>query len=83
MAFALKNLENHSGSGAGMKIWSYTTGDNRAAVTASGYFNDAALVLSANDLIYVNSSDVNFLAVVAAISSAGVVTTEALGAFSA
>ena len=81
MAFTLKNLENHSGSGAGKKIWSYTTADDaRAAVTASGYFDGAAELLSANDLIYVNSTDVNFLAVVAAITS-GVVTTEALGAF--
>ena len=82
MAFTLKNLENHGGSGAGKKLWTYTTTDNRAAVTASGYFNDAAGILSANDLIYVNSSDVTFNAVVAAIT-AGVVTTEALGAFSA
>jgi len=80
MAFSLKNLENHGGSGAGMKLWSYTTTDNRAAVKASGYFNDAAGLVSANDLIYVNSSDVNFQAVVAAVT-AGVVTTEALGAF--
>ena len=82
MAFTIANLENHGGSGAGKKMWSYTTADNRAAVTASGYFNDAAGLLSANDLIYVNSSDVNFHAVVAAVT-AGVVTTEALGAFSA
>lgn len=80
MAFTLKNLENHAGSGAGRKLWSYETTDNRATVTASGYFNEAALLLSANDLIYVVSSDVNFQAVVAAVT-AGVVTTEALGAF--
>lgn len=80
MAFTLANLENHGGSGAGMKMWSYTTTDNKAAVKASGYFNDAAGLLSANDLVYINSSDINFQVVIAAIT-AGVVTTEALGVF--
>lgn len=81
MAFTLKNLENHAGSGAGKKILSYETTDNRAAVTASGYFNDAATLLSTHDLIYCVTSDVNFFAVVANVTAAGVVTTEALGAF--
>ena len=46
MAFTIVNLENHSGSGAGVKLWSYKSGDAIAAVEGAGYFNDAAGLLS-------------------------------------
>lgn len=84
MAFTLKNLENHSGSGAGLKIFSYfTSDDNRAAVTGSNYFDDAANagLLTVGDRIQIHSSDFDFDAHVSAISAANVVTIAAIDAF--
>lgn len=81
MAFNLKALENHSGSGAGLRLFSYKAGaDNRAAVKGTGYFNSAAGILRVGDRIFVQSSDVSFDCQVSAIS-AGAVTIAALGAF--
>ena len=60
MAFTLRNLENHSGSGAGPKIWSYdanAAGDNIAAATAADYFLDASDLLSVGDKIYIYATD--------------------------
>lgn len=57
MTFALANLENHAGSGAGRKIFTYYTTDTLATVAASGYFNGADLLLSAGDIILLVVSD--------------------------
>jgi hypothetical protein len=82
MAFTLNNLENHSGSGAGVRIFSYsTTGDNRATVTASGYFNNAAGLLAVGSRILVHCSDTDFDCHVVSISAANVVVTGAIDAF--
>jgi hypothetical protein len=81
MALTLRNLENHSGSGSGPKLWSYDSGsDNRAAVKGSNYFNDAANMLSVGDRIAVHATDFDFDCHVSAIS-AGVVTIAAVDAF--
>lgn len=80
MAFTKKNLENHSGSGAGVKIWSYSTTDNKAAVKGAGYFNDASLLVSVGDRILIHASDADFDAHVSA-NAAGVVTIAAIDAF--
>jgi hypothetical protein len=81
MAFTLKNLENHSGSGAGLKVYSYSTGDNKAAVKGTGYFNDAAGLLDVGSRILIHASDADFDCHVSAISGAGVVTIAAIDAF--
>lgn len=73
MAFTLPNLENHGGSGAGVKIWSYKSDDAIATVEGTGYFNDAAGLLSVGDLIWCYLSDKQQFKSVTAIS-AGVVT---------
>lgn len=80
MAFTLKNLENHGGSGAGVKLWSYSTGDNKAAVKGTGYFNTAAYLLTVGDRLHIHASDADFDAHVSAIS-AGAVTIAAIDAF--
>lgn len=80
MAFTLPNLENHAGSGAGVKIWSYSTTDNKAAVKGTGYFNNAAALLTVGDRILIHASDADFDCHVSAIS-AGVVTIAAIDAF--
>lgn len=82
MAFNLQGLENHSGSGGGVKIWSYNGGtDNKAAVKGTGYFNSAAGLLNVGDRILIHASDADFDAHVSAISGAGVVTIAAIDAF--
>jgi hypothetical protein len=86
MSFNLTRLENHAGSGRGLKLWSYdgaAESDNRAAITGSNYFNDAAGLLSVGDRIFVHASDTDFDCHVSAISAAGAVTVAALDAFSA
>jgi len=81
MAFNLQGLENHSGSGGGVKIWSYNAGtDAKAAVKGTGYFNSAAALLTVGDRIAIHASDADFDAHVSAIS-AGVVTIAAIDAF--
>lgn len=80
MAFTLRTLENHSGSGSGLKIFSYSTGDNQAAVKGTGYFNGAAELFSVGDRILVHASDFDFDCHVSAIS-AGVVTIAAIDPF--
>lgn len=82
MALSLANLENHSGSGAGRKLFSYaTTADAKAAVKGAGYFNDAAGLLTVGDRIMIHSTDADFDCHVSAISAAGVVTIAAIDAF--
>lgn len=51
-----------------------TTTDNKAAVVASGYFNDIAEQLTAGDFIMVSASDGDAIVSVNAVTS-GVVTT--------
>ena len=81
MAFNLNGLENHSGSGGGVKLFSYNAGaDNKAAVKAGGYFNSAAGLLTVGDRIMVHASNADFDAHVSAIS-AGVVTIAAIDTF--
>lgn len=81
MAFNLQGLENHSGSGGGVKIWSYNAGsDAKAAVKHAGYFNTAADLLSVGDRILIHASDADFDAHVSAISG-GTVTIAAIDAF--
>lgn len=81
MAFTLKNLENHSGSGSGVRIFSYSTGDNKAAVKGAGYFNDGNGLLAVGTRLHIHASDADFDAHVSAISGAGVVTIAAIDAF--
>lgn len=80
MAFTIRNLENHSGSGAGVKIFSYSTDDAAAVVKAANYFNDASINLSVGDRIHVHASDADFDCHVSAVA-AGVVTVAAIDAF--
>jgi hypothetical protein len=82
MAFNLRALENHSGSGSGRKVFTYDSGtDNQAAVKGANYFNDAATLLTVGDRIHVHASDADFDAHVSAISAAGAVTIAAVDAF--
>lgn len=77
MAYNNRRLENHSGSGAGRKLWSYNAGDDNAATVAgAGYFNDAALILTAGDRIFVHADDADFTTVVQSVED-GVVTVGA------
>lgn len=80
MAFTIANLENHAGSGGGVKIWTYSTADAKATVKGAGYFNDAALNLRVGDRIMIHASDADFDAHVSA-NAAGVVTIAAVDAF--
>jgi hypothetical protein len=81
MALTLANLENHGGSGAGVKVWSYSTSDNKAAVKGANYFDGAAGLLTVGDRILIHASDADFDAHVSAISGAGAVTIAAIDAF--
>ena len=83
MAFTLKNLENHAGSGAGLKVFSYSTTDNKAAVKGASYFDNAANagLLTVGDRIMIHASDADFDAHVTTISAANVVALAAIDAF--
>jgi len=80
MAFSIKSLENHSGSGGGSKIWSYHGTDTKVATKATGFFNPAAGLMSVGDRVLIHASDADFDAHVSAVS-AGVVTIAAVDAF--
>jgi len=81
MAFNLQGLENHSGSGGGLKVFSYDAGaDAKAAVKGAGYFNDADGLLPIGSRIMIHASDADFDAHVSA-NAAGVVTIAAIDAF--
>lgn len=61
MAFILKKLENHGGSGGGLKVFSYDAGtDTKALVKGANYFNEAYSLLSVGDRIHVHASDSDF-----------------------
>lgn len=80
MTFTIRSLENNGGSGAGARLFSYSTADNKAAVKGTGYFNNASTELKVGDKIYIACSDANFDAHVSAISG-GVVTIAAIDTF--
>lgn len=81
MAFNIRNLENHAGSGGGVKVFSYDAGtDNKAAVKGAGYFNDGSTLLNVGDRIMIHASDADFDCHVSANAS-GVVTIAAVDAF--
>ena len=57
MAFVKTDLQVIGGQpGTSPTIWSYTTADTIATANTAGYFNDASLVLSIGDLIYLWTS---------------------------
>lgn len=66
--------------GKGVKVWTYSTTDNKATVKGAGYFNGAATLLAAKDRLLINASDADFDAHVDSIA-AGVVTIAAVDAF--
>lgn len=83
MAFDIRKLENHGGSAAAPRMWSYDAAagsDNRAAVKGANYFDTAATLLRVGDRIAVHATDYDFDAHVSAISS-GAVTIAAVDAF--
>jgi len=81
MAFNLQALENHSGSGAGPKLWSYNSGaDNRAAVNGAGYFDQAYDLLNVGDVLTIRASDHVYHAQVSA-KTGGAITVAALSSF--
>jgi hypothetical protein len=52
MAFVLKNLENHSSSGSGPRLFTYDAGsDTTDTMQATGYFNNAATLLTVGSII--------------------------------
>jgi hypothetical protein len=81
MAFNLRALENVAGSTGHLRIWAYTTADNKAAVKAANYFDLGAGLFQVGDRILIKASDANFDAAVSAISGAGAVTIAAVGTF--
>jgi hypothetical protein len=82
MAFNLQGLENHSGSGGGTKLLSYsTTTDAKAAVKGAGYFNGGYTILTVGDRIMIHCTDEDFDCHVSAITAAGAVTIAAVDAF--
>lgn len=50
MAYNAANLTRLSGA-SGVSLWHYTSADAIATVKASGYFNDAASMMNARDVI--------------------------------
>jgi hypothetical protein len=80
MALTLRNLQNLSGSGDSTKVWTYKTGDTKAAVKGANYFDGASGLLSVGDRLMLNCSDADFDAHVSAIT-AGAVTIAAIDAF--
>lgn len=80
MAFDIQKLENHAGSGGGVKIFTYNSTDSKATVKGAGYFNTAADLLTVGDRIMIHASDADFDAHVSAIS-AGAVTIAAIDTF--
>lgn len=81
MALTLANLENHGGSGAGVKVWSYNSADAKATIKGASYFDGAAGLLTVGDRLLIHASDADFDAHVSAISAADVVTIAAIDAF--
>ena len=57
MAFIAKDIQAIGGAvGNSPTLYSYTTADTAATVNTAGYFNDMALTIEPNDLIFVASS---------------------------
>jgi hypothetical protein len=58
MAYSHPSLQRIGSAGDRPVLWTYNSGtDNLAAVTASGYFNDAAKELQVGDVVLVMASD--------------------------
>ena len=81
MAFTLKTLENHSGSGAGVKVFSYSTADAKATVKGANYFDAGAGLFEVGSRLMIHASDADFDAHVVSISAANVVVVAAIDAF--
>lgn len=74
MALDLNNLDWRQFNQNGMKMIAYTTADdNKAAVTGSGYFNDAAPNIATGDLLYAYCTDGAVLNQL--VNTAGVITS--------
>ncbi len=80
MAFDIQYIQNLSGSGKGIKVFTYSTDDNKATVKGANYFDTAADLLAVGDRIEIHASDADFDAHVSAISS-GAVTIAAIDSF--
>jgi len=50
MAFTASSLTRLAGA-SGVSLWHYSTADTIATVNTAGYFNDAAAMMSVNDVI--------------------------------
>jgi hypothetical protein len=77
MAFDRKNLSGNMGAGSGApKLFTYgTSADAKAAIIASGYFNDATDVLSKGDIILAYGTDATVALTVTSATGAATVTT--------
>lgn len=71
MTYSSKNLSVLAYAN-GFTLWHYVTADAASTVDDRGYFNDAADMLRAGDMILLNSSSGGSIAVVAS-NAAGVV----------
>lgn len=75
MAFAQANWSTVAASKAGSapNVYSYSSsGDNKAAIAGSGYFNSVEGLITTGDLIYTYGSDGGQMCV--ATNTAGVIT---------
>jgi len=50
MAYTASSLTRLAGA-SGVSLWHYSTADTIATVNTAGYFNDAAAMMSVNDVI--------------------------------
>ena len=51
MAFSIQGLQQMGADGSGPRMWTYASDDTIAEMTAADYFNGAAPVLGARDII--------------------------------
>lgn len=77
MAFNRTSLSGNLGAGSSApSLFTYgTSTDAKAAVIASGYFNDATDVLRKGDIILATASDATVALVVTSATGAATVTT--------
>jgi len=57
MAFTRSSLTAVSATGAGVKLWLYSTADNNADIDTAGYFNGASSILKVGDVIISSTGD--------------------------
>ena len=73
MAFSVRNLSVHAYSN-GNTVWGYRARDHPLTdIDAPGYFNDAADMLSAGDVIFVHLPDGAAMRAVCSVGPSGVV----------